>query len=154
MKRKRPMLDLTVRHQGTNIELGINMNRKATNEKINCILDTDELLDDSHMPVLMVMNMVKEKRFLAVLEALSKGNGFGENYGACTLPEDLDDFDRANGEELDGAEFALHSGEGVVINFKTLYYYLKILCDKYVKNHIEQAGIVDGLLVDFSNRFL
>ena len=68
------MLDLTVRHQGTNIELGINMNRKATNEKINCILDTDELLDDSHMPVLMVMNMVKEKRFLAVLEALSKGN--------------------------------------------------------------------------------
>ena len=51
------------------------------------------------MPVLMVMNMVKEKRFLAVLEALSKGNGFGENYGACTLPEDLDDFDRANGED-------------------------------------------------------
>ena len=95
---------------------------------MNCRLGMNELLDDSHMPVLMVMNMVKEKRFLEVLKALSKGNGFGEEYGACTLPEDLDDFDKANGEDLDGAEFALYSGEEVVIDFKTLYYYLKILC--------------------------
>lgn len=75
--------------------------RKATNEKMNCRLGMNELLDDSHMPVLMVMNMVKEKRFLEVLKALSKGNGFGEEYGACTLPEDLDDFDKANGEDFE-----------------------------------------------------
>ena len=119
---------------------------------MNCRLGMNELLDDSHMPVLMVMNMVKEKRFLEVLKALSKGNGFGEEYGACTLPEDLDDFDKANGEDLDGAEFALYSGEEVVIDFKTLYYYLKILCD--VKYHMEQADIVNGLLDDFSDKYL
>ena len=121
---------------------------------MNCRLGMNELLDDSHMPVLMVMNMVKEKRFLEVLKALSKGNGFGEEYGACTLPEDLDDFDKANGEDLGGAEFALYSGEEVVIDFKTLYYYLKILCDKYVKDHMEQADIVNGLLDDFSDKYL
>ncbi len=121
---------------------------------MNCRLGMNELLDDSHMPVLMVMNMVKEKRFLEVLKALSKGNGFGEEYGACTLPEDLDDFDKANGEDLDGAEFALYSGEEVVIDFKTLYYYLKILCDKYVKYHMEQTDIVNGLLDDFSDKYL
>ncbi|WP_300799495.1 hypothetical protein [uncultured Acetatifactor sp.] len=103
---------------------------------MNCRLGMNELLDDSHMPVLMVMNMVKEKRFLEVLKALSKGNSFGEEYGACTLPEDLDDFDKANGEDLDGAEF------------------LKILCDKYVKYHMEQADIVNGLLDDFSDKYL
>ena len=130
------------------------MNRKATNEKMNCRLGMNELLDESHMPVHMVMHMVKEKIFLEVLKALSKGNGFGEEYGACTLPEDLDDFDKANGEDLDGAEFALYSGEEVVIDFKTLYYYLKILCDKYVKYHMEQADIVNGLLDDFSDKYL
>ena len=32
---------------------------------------------------------------------IGKGNGFGEKYGACTLPDDLDEFDKVNGEELD-----------------------------------------------------
>lgn len=120
----------------------------------NWKLEIDELLDNSHMPVLMVMNMISEKRFLAVLKALSEGNGFGEEYGACTLPDDLDEFDKANGESLNGAEFALYSGEETVIDFKTLYYYLKILCAKYVKHNCEQAGIVNGLLIGFSNKFL
>lgn len=118
-----------------------------------CRLYNDELLDNSHLPVLRIMNMISEKRFLAVLKAISEGNGFGEEHGTCTLPDDLDDFDRANGEELDGVEFALYSGEEVVIDFKTFYYYLKILCNKYVKYNIEQASIVNGLLTDFSNRF-
>ena len=119
----------------------------------NCRLDNDELLDNSHLPVLMIMNMISEKRFLTILKAISEGNGFGEEYGTCTLPDDLDEFDKANGEELDGVEFALYSGEEVVIDFKTFYYYLKILCDKYVKYNFEQVSIVNGLLTEFSKKF-
>ncbi|MBR4831208.1 MAG: hypothetical protein IKZ97_01115 [Butyrivibrio sp.] len=97
-----------------------------------CRLNEEDLLDKSHLPVMMVINMVSEDRFLSVLEGLSAGYGFGEEYGACTLPDDLDDFDRANGEKLHGAEFGLHSGEEITIDFKTLYYYLKILCERYI----------------------
>lgn len=123
-------------------------------EMKNFRLNEDELLDKSHLPVLMIMNMISEKRFLTVLEAISKGNGFGEEYGACTLPDDLDEFDKANGEELDGVEFGLYSGEEIVIDFQTFYYYLKIACDKYLKNNLEQTSIVNGFLMDYTNKFL
>lgn len=120
----------------------------------SCRLNEDELLDKSHLPVLIVMNMISEKRFLGILESISKGIGFGEEYGACTLPDDLDEFDKANGEELDGVEFGLHSGEEVVIDYETFYYYLKKLCDKYIKNNLEQVDLVKGFLEDYSNKFL
>ena len=120
----------------------------------NCRLNEDELLDKSHVPVLMIMNMISEKRFLTVLEAISKGNGFGEEYGVCTLPDDLDEFDKANGEELDGVEFGLYSGEEIVIDFQTFYYYLKIISDKYLKTNFEQTQIVNAFLVDYTNKFL
>ena len=58
-------------------------------------INEDELLDRSHLPVMLIMNMVGEGKFLSVIEALCKGNGFGEEYGACTLPDDLDEFDKA-----------------------------------------------------------
>ena len=73
-------------------------------------LNEDDLLNSRHLPVMLIMNMVGEGRFLSVIETLSKDNGFGEEYGACTLPNDLDEFDKANGEELNGAEFALYRG--------------------------------------------
>ncbi len=120
----------------------------------NCRLSEDELLDKSHLPVLMIMNMISEKRFLTVLEAISKGNGFGEEYGACTLPDDLDEFDKANGEELAGVEFGLYSGEEIVIDFQTFYHYLKIICDRFLKTNSEQTNIVNALLMDYTNRFL
>lgn len=120
----------------------------------SCRLIEDELLDKSHLPVLMVMNMISEKKFIKVLEAISKGIGFGEEYGACTLPDDLDEFDKANGEDLDGVEFGLHNGEEVIIDYQTFYYYLSILSDKYINQNIEQATIVKTLLANYSKKFL
>ena len=120
----------------------------------NCSLNEDELLDKTHLPVLMVMNMVSESRFLSILRDISKGIGFGEEYGACTLPDDLDEFDKANGEELDGVEFGLYSGEEVVVDYQTFYYYLKIICNKYIEKNPEQEDRVNGYLADYSNRFL
>ncbi len=120
----------------------------------NCKLHEDELLDNSHFPVLEVMNMISEKRFLSVLEAISKGNGFGEEYGVCTFPDDLDEFDKANGEELDGVEFGLYSGGEIVIDFQTFYYYLKIICAKFLTTHSEETNIVNALLKGYKNKFL
>ena len=120
----------------------------------HCRLNESELRDKSHFPVLMVMNMISEKRFLTVLEAISQGNGFGEEYGACTFPDDLDEFDKANGETLDGIEFGLHSGDEIVIDFRTFYYYLNIVCNKFLKTNSEQTDKVNELLENYTNKFL
>ena len=119
-----------------------------------CRLNEDELLDKSHLPVLLIMNMISETRFLVVLEAISKGNGFGEVYGVCTLPDDLDEFDKANGERLEGVEFAVYNGQEIVIDFQTFYHYLNVLCDKFIKINPEQTNIVNTLLMDYTKRFL
>lgn len=120
----------------------------------SCKLNEEELLDKAHLPVLMILNMISEKRFLVVLEAVSKGTGFGEENGACTFPNDLDEFDKTNGVKLDGVEFGLYSDEEVVIDYQTFYYYLKILCDRYIESNLVHEGTVKKLLSDYSNRFL
>lgn len=117
-------------------------------------LTTADLLDKNHMPVLMILNTVSEKSFLEVLKSLSKGIGFGEVNGACTFPGDLDEFDKANGEELDGVGFGLYSGESIIIDYQTFYYYLKILSDKYILGNPVQASIVKRLLSDYADNFI
>lgn len=117
-------------------------------------LTAEELLNKDHMPVLMILNAINEERFLDVLESISKGIGFGEENGACTFPGDLDEFDKANGVELEGVEFGLYSGESVVIDYRTFHYYLKLLSDKYVEGNVRQADIVKKLLSDYSDEFL
>lgn len=117
-------------------------------------LEEKELLDENHFPVLIVLNMISEKRFLGILEAISQGIGFGEEYGACTMPDDMDDYDKSNGECLEGIEFGLHSGEEVVIDYLTFYYYLTIISEKYIKRHVNHEIIVKGFLKDYTNKFL
>ena len=119
-----------------------------------CRLEEKELLDKSHMPVLLVLNTIGQTRFLRILEAVSKGTGFGEEFGVCTMPDDLDEFDKANGEELNGVEFSTYDREEVIIDYRVFYDYLCILCDKYLKENLDQTDIVRGYLLDYSNRFL
>ena len=92
-------------------------------------LTEEELLSKNHMPVLMILNAINEDRYLEVLESISKGTGFGEENGACTFPDDLDEFDKANGVELEGVEFGL-------------------------AGNLRQAAIVKKLLSDYTNNFL
>ncbi len=125
-----------------------------SNKMKDCRLNEEVLLDKNHLPVLMILNAINEGRFLGVLEAISKGIGFGVESGACTFPDDLDEFDKANEVELSGIEFGLYSGEEVVIDYQTLYYYLKNLCDKYIEKKLLHTDIVKGFLADYTNKFL
>lgn len=65
-------------------------------------------------------DMLSDDRFIRVLEGISKGRGFGENYGACVFPDDLDEYDLAISGTFDGVEFGLHSGEEILIDYKTM----------------------------------
>ncbi|MDE7253481.1 MAG: hypothetical protein K2O32_11140 [Acetatifactor sp.] len=116
-------------------------------------LEEKELLDESHMPVLLVLNMIREEKFLETLEAVSQGTGFGAEFGACIMPDDLDEFDKANGEEFDGVEFGTHDGDEVVIDYSTFYYYLCIICNHYLRWNVDKTDIVKGYLLDYYNRF-
>lgn len=80
-------------------------------------INESELLNKEHFPVKVLFDMVSDKRFIKAIKGVSKGIGFGENYGACIFQNDLDEYDKSNTDIFEGAEFGLHSGDEVIINY-------------------------------------
>lgn len=119
----------------------------------NCTINETELLHEDHFPVMVVFNAVREEKFVRIIRDISNGVGFGVDAGACTMPDDLDDFDRANGEVLEGAEFALYSGQEIVLDFETLLIYLNLLVEKYTLIHPDQEETLRKYLESYRERF-
>ena len=116
-------------------------------------IENSELLDKCHLPVMIVFNMVSDSRFIKVLEGLSNGMGFGENYGACVFWNDLDDYDKANTPHYEGSEFGINSGEEVIISYQDLFYYLTIICKKYCLEFPEQTKEINEILNNYKLRY-
>ncbi|MBC1232567.1 ribonuclease toxin immunity protein CdiI [Listeria booriae] len=112
-----------------------------------------DLLDSSHYPVQAVFNMISDSRFTNIIGYISEGIGFGEEYGACTFPEDLDEYDIANGEGFDGVEFGLHSGEEIILDYQTLYIYLNKACENYIEKHPEANTQIQEYLEKYKKKY-
>lgn len=116
-------------------------------------IEDNELLDKGHFPVKALFDMVSDSRFIEVIEGVSKGMGFGENYGACVFWEDLDDYDKENTPQYEGCEFGLHNGEEVVIGYRELFYYLTIICKKYCEKFPEKEKKVNAILNEYKLKY-
>ena len=121
--------------------------------KRNFRIEENELLNKKHFPVKALFDSVSDARFIKVIAGLAKGMGFGENYGACVFWDDLDDYDKENTSQYDGAEFGLHNGEEVIIGYKDLLYYLTIVCNKYYEDYPEAEVIIGSLLTEYKLRY-
>ena len=117
-------------------------------------IEEDELLNKNHVPVKALFDMVSDARFVKVIEGISKGTGFGENYGACVFWNDLDDYDKENIEKYEGAEFGLNNGEEIIIGYLDIFYYLKIVCEKYCKKFPEDSQKINVLLKNYKEKYV
>lgn len=117
-------------------------------------IEEDELLNKNHVPVKALFDMVSDARFVKVIEGISKGTGFGENYGACVFWNDLDDYDKENIEKYEGAEFGLNNGEEIIIGYLDIFYYLKIVCEKYCKKFPEESQKINVLLKSYKEKYV
>lgn len=116
-------------------------------------IEDDKLLNKSHFPVKALFDMVSDERFIKVIEGISKGTGFGENYGACVFGNDLDDYDKENIERYEGAEFGLNSGEEITIGYQDIFYYLKIVCEKYCKKFPNNSQKINIFLKNYKEKY-
>ncbi|AFH78747.1 hypothetical protein MUO_00915 [Listeria monocytogenes 07PF0776] len=64
-------------------------------------------------------------------------------WNRCLFPGDLDEYDIAQGEGFGGVEFGLYSGRERVIDYKQFYYYLNIICNRYVESYPAKKLLVD-----------
>lgn len=116
-------------------------------------IEDEELLNKKHFPIKALFDMLSDIRFVQVMEGISKGIGFGENYGACVFWNDLDDYDKENNEEYDGAEFGLHNGEEIIIGYQDLLYYLIIVCNKYCTQFPERTEEINKILDNYKKKY-
>ncbi|GHU61372.1 hypothetical protein FACS189418_0920 [Clostridia bacterium] len=116
-------------------------------------LNDQNMLDKEHFPVQAIFNMVSDERFIQIIEGISEGKGFGENFGACIFPDDLDEYDIATGGIFEGVEFGLHNGEEVVINYETLYKYLQIICLTFIEDYPDKRETLNKLLNKYKQKY-
>lgn len=117
------------------------------------LMDKD-MLSRQHFPIKAVFNMVSDERFISILEGISKGKGFGENYGACIFPDDLDEYDKVTSGTFDGVEFGLHNGEEILIDYKTMLYYLNKVCVGYVQDYPNEKELIENFLQVYMDKFI
>ena len=108
-----------------------------------------DMKNSKHFPVIAMFNMVRDTDFIKTLGWICVGQGFGLDYGACTFPNDQDEYDIITMGKLEGVEFGLHNGDEVVIDYATLYYYLKKVCEDYTDDYPNDKNVVNELLAKY-----
>jgi hypothetical protein len=117
-------------------------------------LSEEDMLDEQHFPVIAVLSTIRDESFVEYIQFISKGRGFGVDYGACTFPSDLDEYDIASGGYFEGVEFALHNGGVVIVDYQTLYHYLKSACDNHISEYHCDAGALNAALEEYYKSFI
>jgi len=97
----------------------------------NPFIKKSDLQKDEHFPIYVFFNLIKEGDFLEVCKNFSKGIGQGIEVAVCLFLDDVD----IEANEFDGVEFSLHSGEEIVVDYSTFYWYLNKACQRYIELH-------------------
>ena len=116
------------------------------------LVDAD-MLNTDHFPIRAVFNSISDNSFIKTISSLAEGIGFGVEYGACTLPADLDEFEIATRGTFDGVEFGLHNGDEIIVDYKTFYYYLNTACECYKKDFPNDREEIDEILEKVRAKF-
>ena len=114
--------------------------------KRECRLNDSDMLAEGLFPLQEVFNSIRDKAFIKTIRPLCHGTGFGVEFGACTLPGDLDDYDKVMYGSLYGIEFGLHDGQSVVVDYQIFYYYLKKACEAYVRSHPKDKDEIKSII--------
>ncbi|EJN4579866.1 hypothetical protein NP901_002416 [Listeria monocytogenes] len=77
-------------------------------------IKNSDLINEKQYPVKVVFDEISDEEFISIINSVSKGEGFG------------------------GVEFGLYSGSEIVIDYKQFYYYLNIICNRYVESYPEK----------------
>jgi len=119
------------------------------NLELNPYIKESDLLTETHYPIYAFFNIIPENDFIEVCENFSKGIGRGIEFAVCLFPNDID----IPSEKFDGVEFSLHSGEEVVIDYSTFYFYLKKACERYLHLHNSDKEKLISLLEKIKQKF-
>lgn len=92
----------------------------------------ENIMEENHWPIKIILNEIEDAAFLKTVKLVSESEGFGVESGTCLFPNDLDEYDIAQGNGFTGVEFGLYSGEEIIVDYDVFYHYLVIMCEAYL----------------------
>ena len=107
-------------------------------------ITSDDILDDSHEPAVVVLNAIMGDFFPKVLSLAANRAGFGDDFGGCAFQGSLDPWEAPLPPNC--VECVLTDGETALITFDEYYYYLEIFASDYIKDYPEQKEKIEELL--------
>lgn len=116
---------------------------------MNKLLDATDLINNEHSPVHNLINVCYLLgSFTDAVKYLSTRVGFGIDMGGFSFWNDLDEYDKTLFEkEFNGVLVEL-GDESIILDYETLYYYLKIAADRFIQKN---QGFEQDLNAYFEN---
>ena len=103
-----------------------------------------DIIDGSHIPAVIVINAISGDFLLKVLSLAANQVGFGDDFGGCSFPGELDPWEAPLPPNC--VECVLTDGRTALITFDEYYYYLEIYALSYIKYFPEQKEKIEELL--------
>ena len=109
------------------------------------ILDSIDLISVEHLPIQDLLNFLySSKKLIIALKYLSKHIGYGTDFGGLTFWSDLDEYDKTHfyEQEFEGIEIE-YMDETINVNYEILYYYLKIVVERYIEENPQEQHEIE-----------
>ena len=117
-------------------------------------LKEEDMLDETHFPVIALLNEAANENLIAFLDNLYQGTGSGYNYSDCCFWEELDEYDRERTDKFDGIFVETESGEDLIISYTDMVTYLKLLKQLYIADHPDSEQQISHAISMFCKKYL
>ena len=101
--------------------------------------------------------MMGDERFLTVLEKYAGGEGYGIEHVWCVFADDYEEWEEDYfGEEGIAFYFdypAVEEDEEVILDYETLYIYLKEIAESYLVRHPKNELEIDNYMNKIKERY-
>lgn len=113
-----------------------------------------ESADINLAPMFDYFNSLANHEFVKVIRYFSKGFGYGDEYYLCQFPTSKEPWEEGYFEN--GVRFTVGIGynkeSSCIVDDVTFYKYLKLACEDYLKEHIEEEVVVNEILLVIKSR--
>ena len=122
------------------------------------IINDEDLIVEGHWPVECALGFYSErsvqehKEFPALVEAVSRGEGYNDDEKGCVFWDELDEYDKVNEAPFDVECYAVDSV--CRLTYAEFYHYVELACKRYAQRYESARESLEASLCAYREHFL
>lgn len=117
-------------------------------------LKENDLIEASHFPVTALFNEAANDDLAKFYANLSAGIGSGYNSSVCYFWDELDEYDKANTEHLEGVCIETETNEKVIVSYEQMLAYMKLTSERYCAECPEKEAELAQFIGEFASKYI